>query len=349
MVKMDNNKTRVFIIEDDVEYAAMEEMILSKSDDLKFDSVSSTTLEDGLTELKNNDFDVLLLDLNLPDCSELDTFNKVSISASSLPIIILTGDDDQQLAIRSLKLGAQDYLIKGQTDNKLLFKSILFSIDRKRLDQELKSALKEKDALLKEIHHRVKNNLQIVSSLLMLQSEYTKDKKAIESLNESTNRIDTMAFIHEHLYRSTDLYNVNFLKYVETLVSNLYNSFGYDPEDIKVELNISLVSLSADDAIHCGLIINELVTNSLKYAFPKIEDVENEVSADEIRVSLNLDSKNDRVLILSDNGIGLPEHLDIQNSTTFGLSLVSLLVQQLKGSIELDTTKGTKFIITFPI
>lgn len=346
---MNNNKTRVLIIEDNIEYASMLKAVLSKSEGLKFELISFTNLEDGLAGLKNNDVDVVLLDLDLPDSSGLDTFNKVSSSTSSLPIIILTGDDDEQLAIQSLKLGAQDYLIKSQTDNKLLLKSILFSIERKKMEEQLKSALREKDILLKEIHHRVKNNLQIVSSLLMLQAEYTSDKKAVESLKDSTNRIGSIAFIHEHLYRSDDLNNVNFSKYVETLLSNLYNSFGYDPEDIKVILDINLVSLSADDAIHCGLIINELVTNSFKYAFPKIGDVKKGVSDYQIQVSLNLDSENTRALIVNDNGIGLPENLDFRNSSTLGLSLVSVLTQQLKGSIELDKTKGTKFKITFPI
>lgn len=191
--------------------------------------------------------------------------------------------------------------------------------------------------------------MQIVSSLLMLQAQYTSDKKAVECLKDSTNRIGSIAFIHEHLYRSADLNNVNFSKYVETLLSNLYNSFGYDPEDIKVILDINLVSLSADDAIHCGLIINELVTNSFKYAFPKIWGVEKGVSDYQIQASLNLDSENTRALIVNDNGIGLPENLDFRNSSTLWLNLVSVLTQQLKGSIELDKTKGTKFKITFPI
>ncbi|TDJ05070.1 MAG: sensor histidine kinase [Deltaproteobacteria bacterium] len=158
--------------------------------------------------------------------------------------------------------------------------------------------------------------MQIVSSLLMLQAQYTSDKKAVECLKDSTNRIGSIAFIHEHLYRSADLNNVNFSKYVETLLSNLYNSFGYDPEDIKVILDINLVSLSADDAIHCGLIINELVTNSFKYAFPKIGGVEKGVSDYQIQASLNLDSENTRALIVNDNGIGLPENLDFRNSST---------------------------------
>jgi len=126
---MNNNKTRVLIIEDNIEYASMLKAVLSKSEGLIFELISFTNLEDGLTELKNNDVDIVLLDLDLPDSSGLDTFHEVSNSTSSLPIIILTGDDDEQLAIQSLKLGAQDYLIKSQTDNKLLLKSILFSIE----------------------------------------------------------------------------------------------------------------------------------------------------------------------------------------------------------------------------
>ncbi|NIP39529.1 MAG: hypothetical protein GWM89_10875 [Candidatus Dadabacteria bacterium] len=203
--------------------------------------------------------------------------------------------------------------------------------------------------LLKEIHHRVKNNLQIVSSLLMLQSEYTNDKKAVECLKDSTNLIGSMAYIHEHLYGSDDLSNVNISKYVKTLVSNLYDSFAYNKADIEVKLDINLVSLSADDAIHCGLIINELLTNSFKYAFPNIRDAAIGVSDYQINVSLNLDRKNTRALVVDDNGIGLPDNLDLSNPTTLGLSLVSVLTQQLKGSIELDTAKGTKFKILFPI
>lgn len=147
---MNNNKTRVIIIEDNIEYSSMLKTVLSKSEGLKYELISFTNLKDGLSELKNNDVDVVLLDLDLPDSSGLDTFNKVSSSTSSLPIIILTGDDDEQLAIQSLKLGAQDYLIKSQTDsNKLLLKSILFSIERKKMEEQLKSALRQKDILLK--------------------------------------------------------------------------------------------------------------------------------------------------------------------------------------------------------
>ncbi len=146
---MNNNKTRVLINEDNLEYSSMLKAVLSKSEGLIFELISFTNLEDGLAGLKNNDADVVLLELDLPDSSGLDTFNKVSSSTSSLPIIILTGHDDEQLAIQSLKLGAQDYLIKSQTDNKLLFKSILFLIERKKMEEQLKSALRQKDILLK--------------------------------------------------------------------------------------------------------------------------------------------------------------------------------------------------------
>jgi len=212
--------------------------------------------------------------------------------------------------------------------------------ERKNTEKHIKKSLQEKEVLLKEIHHRVKNNLQIVSSLLNIQSKFIKDKKAIEIYNDSRNRIKTMALIHERLYKSEDFSRIDIAEYVETLTSFLYQTYNITTRIIKVNLDIKDTILKIEYANPVGLIINELISNSLKYAFPKNRK-------GEISISLTMEENNKYTLLISDNGIGLPEYLDFRKTQTFGLQLVNILVNQLKGDIELDTSSGTKFRITF--
>jgi len=212
--------------------------------------------------------------------------------------------------------------------------------ERKEAEKKIKKSLAEKEILLKEIHHRVKNNLQVISSLLYLQSNKAFEPTTMELFNESQNRIRSMALIHEQLYQSEDLVSINFIDYIKGLISHLSNSYQTELHKIKIEKKIENVQLSIDKAIPTGLIINELVSNSLKHAFP-----DNKKGKINIQMTLNKD-KNVH-LIIEDNGIGLPEELDPKNPDSLGLQLVNTLTKQLRGTIKYHTSKGTKYLITF--
>ncbi len=213
--------------------------------------------------------------------------------------------------------------------------------ERKLAEEKIMASLKEKEILLREIHHRVKNNMQIISSLLRLQSENIKDEEYLEVFKDSYNRIKTMSLVHEKLYQSRDFTNINFKDYIHDLVGSIYQSHFIDKSIIQLNMNIENVSLGIDIAIPCGLIINELVTNSLKYAFP-------DGRYGEICIFLNRIEENRFELVVSDNGISIPSDLDFRKTETLGLRLVSMLAEdQLLGEISLDRSKGTEFKIRF--
>ena len=204
-------------------------------------------------------------------------------------------------------------------------------------EEKLQKSLDEKDLLLKEIHHRVKNNMQIISSLLNLQAGYLKDEEAVNALKESQARIVSMAMLHENLYRSDNLTGINFENYIKHLIRNLFHTYNVNMEKIKFNIMAQGVFLNIDTAIPCGLIINELVTNSIKHAFP-------EGTSGDIKVIMDQDDDKYH-LEISDNGIGLPPEFDIKKSSTLGILLVNSLVGQLDGSIEVIRNQGTTYQI----
>jgi two-component sensor histidine kinase len=212
--------------------------------------------------------------------------------------------------------------------------------ERKRAEEQIKASLGEKEVLLKEIHHRVKNNLQVVSSMLQLQSRNIKDKETIEMFQESRNRVRSMALVHERLYQSRDLARVDFAKYIQSLANYLCRSYGVNTNVIQLKTNLHDVLLGVDTAIPCGLILNELVSNSLKHAFPDGRE-------GEIHIELRSEGNGKFTLMVSDNGVGLLKDLDFRNTESLGLQLVNTLVNQLEGTIELDRRGGTTFKITF--
>jgi len=210
---------------------------------------------------------------------------------------------------------------------------------RKNAENKIKLSLEEKNILLQEIHHRVKNNMQIISSLLNLQTRYVDDEEAVNVLKESQNRVRSMAMIHEKLYQSNDLSHINFVDYIQSLVSNLFYSYNIKNLQIKSILEIDDIRLNMETAVPCGLIISEIVSNSLKYAFP------NEMHG-EILVSLK-SVEDGYELIISDNGVGLPEELDFDNNKSLGLILVKSLTEQIDGEITIHRNHGTEFKIRF--
>lgn len=212
----------------------------------------------------------------------------------------------------------------------------------KEAEEQIRKALKEKEILLKEIHHRVKNNLQIVSSLLYLQSKYVEDEKSLEVFRESQNRIKSMAFIHEKLYQSKNFDKVDFSDYVSNLLKNLFYSYGLK-DQIKAEINTENIMLNMNYAIPCGLIISELIANSIKYAFP-----EDKIKYSNKKINVSLKNENELFLLsVSDNGQGLSENIDISKTETLGLQLVQLLTAQMNGNLEIKNNNGLTFKISF--
>lgn len=211
---------------------------------------------------------------------------------------------------------------------------------RAQTEFRVRKALEEKDVLLKEVHHRVKNNLQVISSLLNLQANQITDQKTRDALRESQNRVRSMALVHEKLYQSADLAQIDFGSYVRSLVNFLIQAYGNGSGKVQVTAAAQNIHLDIDSAIPCGLIINELVSNSLKYAFPANK-------AGHIEIVFEEPASGEYLLVVRDDGVGLPAGLDPARSTSLGLKLVTGLVQQLNGTLVTDNTKGASFEITF--
>jgi len=219
-------------------------------------------------------------------------------------------------------------------------RSIIVDIsDLKKTGEQIKASLKEKEILLKEIHHRVKNNLQIISSLLNLQSRYQKDEKVQSIFRESINRVKTMANIHSLLYQSEDYARIDFTRFVRELATQMRLSYDPNTEFAVINTRVSNVLLDISTAIPCGLIINELLSNAMKYAFP---------SGRKGEITVTMYREDGLILLtVSDNGAGFPEGIDFRETESLGLQLVNDLVEQLDGTIQLDTKAGTEFRITF--
>lgn len=215
--------------------------------------------------------------------------------------------------------------------------------ERVLVEKELRRSLREKEALLQEIHHRVKNNLQVISSLLNLRSESSKDPETRQMLRESRDRVRSMALIHEKLYQSEDLGEVDFGSYVRDLTNHLIHSYGTESAGVCLTATVDDVSLSIDKAVPCGLIINELVSNALKHAFPNGR-------AGEITVALRLRPDQHLTLSVADDGVGLPTDPDSDRGETLGLQLIRVLTDQIDGTVSLSSSEGNgvEVSIVFP-
>jgi PAS domain S-box-containing protein len=232
--------------------------------------------------------------------------------------------------------------LKGETEPcSGCLTSVYDVTERTRMEEHIRASLTEKEVLLKEIHHRVKNNMQVISSLLSLQSKYILDQEMRDLFRESQERVKSMALIHEKLYRSGNLAQIDFGEYVQTLSSSLVRTYAIRAEKVNVKVAVSKIFFGVDTAIPCGLIINELVSNALKHAFPGGR-------RGTILISLHVDDQGCNTLVVSDDGIGFPEGLDFRHTASLGMKLVNMLTGQLSGTIELICSRGTEFRIVFP-
>jgi two-component sensor histidine kinase len=221
--------------------------------------------------------------------------------------------------------------------NEQLIKEIM---ERKRTESQLKDSLQQKDMLLKEVHHRVKNNLQIISSLLNLQLERSGKGDAYQALRSSQDRIRTIALVHEKLYQSRDLGKINIADYLESLARSLFVSYGVDSSAVRLQMDAQPVYMDMDRAIPCGMLVYELLSNSLKYAFPKGRK-------GRIRLSLGTTTDQRTRLEIRDDGVGLPEGFDYRRTDSLGFQLVCRLADQLRGELHYDGANGTTFEVTF--
>jgi PAS domain S-box-containing protein len=240
--------------------------------------------------------------------------------------------------------------VRDQDRNLLYTVSIIEDItERKEADEQIKTALREKEVLLREVHHRVKNNLQVISSLLSLQSDNIHDPQTLQMFNETQSRVRSMSLVHEGLYQSKDLARINFAEYIQKLTASLFHAFGINPY-VDLDVEIEDVYLGVDTAIPCGLIINELVSNALKYAFPAGRQGKvwiSLVDGSPRHITAKTALPKTYTLTVRDNGIGFPGELNFGSTETLGLQLVNILTKQLNGSIQMDVEAGTTFTISF--
>jgi PAS domain S-box-containing protein len=236
---------------------------------------------------------------------------------------------------------AEASISKAKIADGWLFTVILRDITaRKIADEAIRASLREKEVLLKEIHHRVKNNLQVVSSLLGLQSRTMEDTAIRRMFQESQNRVYSMALVHESLYQSENLSEIDFPAYIGQLTNHLLRSYGVDLQRIQVFASIENLLLNMDSAIPCGLIINELVSNSLKYAFPGGRK-------GVVRIAMEQDEDHRIRLEVSDDGVGLPEGIGFSSTKSLGLRLVRTLADQLGATVEMQKGHGARIVLTF--
>lgn len=345
---------------------------------LKADGFDVYTAKDGVNGInlfKEKKPHIVLLDLNIPKMHGFDVLKKLMTESPDTPVIVVSATADINDAIKAIRLGAWDFITKPIIDLRVLGHAIKKALDRFNLllenttyrenleelvkerteelenalelqqeaEKKLKMSLSEKEVLLKEIHHRVKNNLQVISSLLNLQSGYIDNPKALDILKESQNRVKSMALIHEKMYQSEDLSKIDFSEYIKNLTDYLFSTYKIDSNRIDLKVDVKKVYFGVDIAIPCGLIINELVSNSLKYAFPE----NNNNALIEIKLFNEENEQNIYFLYVKDNGVGFPNNINIEKSGSLGLELVSTLVEQLDGSIKKLPADGTEFEIKF--
>jgi two-component sensor histidine kinase len=232
--------------------------------------------------------------------------------------------------------------VRDEEGRLLCWAGINLDISRlKRTEEHLRASLQEKEVLMQEIHHRVKNNLQVISSLINLQADTLNQPALRRSLDDVRDRIHTMALVHEKLYQSSDLARLNFAEYAASLLDYLWRAHGAPAARVRLTLATQPVTLPVGAAVSCGLILNELATNALKHAFP-------DGSEGEVTVGLAEDPANNRICLqVRDNGVGLPAGLNWRESRSLGLRLVQLLASQIEGTVEVGPGPGAEFRVAF--
>ncbi|MFO8030402.1 MAG: histidine kinase dimerization/phosphoacceptor domain -containing protein [Cyclonatronaceae bacterium] len=336
---------KVLIIEDlpdDAELVALE---LQRAG-YETDMTRVETAEALKKALEDISWDVIISDYNLPGFDGLAALEIVSESSLDIPFIVISGTVGEEIAVEAVLAGAHDYVMK---DN---LKRIPVAVDReirnsklrkeKRIaDQKIRDSLEEKEVMLKEIHHRVKNNLAVISALLTLQSDHVQDETAKELFMESVGRIKSMALIHEKLYQSEMFARVEMGDYMRQLVKTIQETYESQPRDITVHVECDNAVLDITRAIPCGLIINELLSNVYKHAFRDSE-------TGNVYLRLKKDEEtNECELQVMDDGVGLPKEVIDGKSSSLGYNIIRGLARQLSADLHMTGSHGTHVLLRF--
>jgi two-component sensor histidine kinase len=355
----DDDKVGILLVDDQPSQLLSHEAILRE---LGERIVTARSGREALQKLLDEDFAVILLDVNMPDMDGFETASLIHQHPrfEETPIVFVTGAQPTTLdRLKGYRVGAVDYVEVPVVPEILRSKVAVFvDLNRKRRDlQRLNDALqteiaqrrhaeeavrhsREKEVLLQEIHHRVKNNLQIITSLLRMQSRAMQDPALSEALRECQNRVASMALIHDKLYRARDLARVSFGEYVRDLTNNILTSYALPARSVRVRLDIDDLALSLDCAVPCGLILNELMSNCLKHAFPVGH-------SGTVYVGLHAEGEEELCLVVRDDGVGVPADVDLGRTSSLGWRLIRALVEQLGGVVQCQTTGGTSVEIRF--
>ncbi len=276
--------------------------------------------------------------LELEKSGDVESIGAPSIDWLGVPLKI----QDKTIGVLGVQTYTEGFRYTEEDKSILMFISeqVAMAITRRQAEEQIKASLHEKEILLREIHHRVKNNLQIISSLLNLQSQHVKDKEALEMFRESRLRVRSMAMVHEKLYRSKDLARVDFNEYVQSLGYHLFQMYGVTPDTVVLKVDAEGVFLDINTAIPCGLLISELISNALKHAFP-------DGLKGEVVVNMKPIEDDSYMLTVRDTGVGLNRDLDLKSTDSFGLQLVDMLSEQLQGSVSIQRNGGTTFTVQF--
>ncbi len=326
-------------------------VLLEEALGTRLDFREANTAQAGLETCREIAPDCILVDYKLPDMTGLEFLAQLRAGEpGDVPIsavVMLTGLADEQLAVNAMKAGAQEYLVKERITAERLLATIEEAVEKLRLIRTLKEerdrlarSVEEKEILLNEVHHRVKNNLQVIASLLRLQANASHEPAIVEALRESQNRVESMALIHEQLYENHDLRVVDLARHAALLLASMFNSYGVDRGRISGHVDIEPLPMGVDRAIPAGLILTELLSNSLRHAFPSGR-------AGSIRVEGGR-SDGRVMLVVRDDGVGVPENVEPRRAGSLGLEIVDILTRQLKGAFELDRSGGATFRVSFP-
>jgi two-component sensor histidine kinase len=355
----DGDKVGILVVDDQPGQLLSHEAILRE---LGERLVTARSGREALQRLMDEDFAVILLDVNMPDMDGFETASLIHQHPrfEKTPIVFVTGAQPTTLdRLKGYRVGAVDYVEVPVVPEILRSKVAVFvDLNRKRRDlQRLNDALqaeiaqrrnaeeavrhsREKEVLLQEIHHRVKNNLQIITSLLRMQSRAVQDPACSEALRECQNRVASMALIHDKLYRARDLARVSFGEYVRDLTNNILTSYALPARSVRVRFDIDDLSLSLDYAVPCGLILNELMSNCLKHAFPVGH-------SGTVYIGFHAEGEEELCLVVRDDGVGVPADVDLGRTSSLGWRLIRALVEQLGGVVQCQTAGGTSVEIRF--